>query len=108
MNYLKPCRNCGSLERYKNGACKPCALAKQLVRNEKRRLEVHKELEKRQKRNKKSKEIAKKNNESHYVSETPCSHCKGVIRYVCNGACIGCTKSRVDDWNPDVSVNRRF
>ena len=97
MNYLKPCRNCGSLERYPNGACKPCALEKQRVRNEEIRLDEHRLLAERHKENKKRKEQAKSKGQVHYESLTPCHYCGELIRYVSNGTCIGCIKSRKEE-----------
>lgn len=90
MKYLKPCKNCNSQDRYKNGACKPCAVKKQQLRNRQYMLPSHIEIQKRTLLNSEIKNVAKRNNQSHYESLTPCSQCGEKIRYVCNGGCIGC------------------
>ncbi len=92
MNYLKSCRNCGSLERYKNGACKPCAVKKQRIRNESDRMPIHREMAERKIENNRRKEEERRNNNSHYESLTPCGSCGDFMRYVCNGACSGCRR----------------
>ena len=90
MNYLKPCKNCNSMERYKNGSCKPCAYAKQMIRNREGMLQTHLDVQKRNKQNNNIKEKARKNSQVHYASLTACMSCGETIRYMCNGACIGC------------------
>ena len=90
MNYLKPCKNCSSLERYKNGACKPCAVKKQLIRNRSYVLPIHLEIQNRTIENNRIKKLAKENGDIYYISLTPCERCGEKIRYVCNGACSEC------------------
>ncbi|KGJ99889.1 hypothetical protein [Thalassotalea sp. ND16A] len=89
MNYLKK-HKCGSKERYPNGACRPCALKKQRVRNRAARTEEHIEKEKRDIKNNELKEIASKGDNPHYESLTACKRCGDFTRYICNGGCSAC------------------
>ena len=90
MRFKKPCKRCGSLERYKNGACKPCAIAKQAIRNEEDRMPAQYELAKQKERSKQAREEARSQNLTHFDSQSPCYICQGTIRFVSNGGCIAC------------------
>jgi hypothetical protein len=90
MKIIKECKTCFSLERSKNGACKPCGRIKQNERNRAGRLQCHIEAEAINKKNNEIKEQAKIDGQAHYVSLTSCGRCRKMIRYVCNGACIYC------------------
>tara|TARA_R110000737_G_scaffold352819_1_gene400516 strand:+ start:5615 stop:5890 length:276 start_codon:yes stop_codon:yes gene_type:complete len=90
MRSIKICKKCGSLERYNNGACKPCGQVKQRLRNRERRLQCHIDAEEQNKKNNELKELAINAGVAHYFSLTACINCENKIRYVCNGACINC------------------
>ena len=91
MRTKKPCKECGSLDRHKNGACRPCANKKQAVRNENDRGPSQYALELQKKRSREEREKAKEQNLKVFDSMSPCFRCNGTLRYVSNGGCIKCS-----------------
>lgn len=82
----KPCVVCGSLERYKNGGCKPCQLKKQTVRNKADATGKAKIYA----ANAQARSEAKLKGESKYEAVEPCYKCNTKIRYTSSGNCFHC------------------
>lgn len=82
----KPCVTCKSLERYKNGGCKPCQQRKQTVRNKGDATRQGKIKA----ANGKARAESKLNGDSKYETVNTCYKCNTKIRYTKSGNCVRC------------------
>ena len=87
----RPCKECGSTEKYSNGGCKPCQRKEQAVRNKKdsnRKYAVQKR--KIREANKRARDEAAMKGQSKYETIDSCDVCNTKLRYTSRDNCVDC------------------